>query len=147
MSYSACDVAEYIIYYSHSIGESVSNLKLQKLLYFVQGEFLKSGKECFLEEIEAWDYGPVVHEVYKKYKVYSGGNIPYIVAKDISGISDDDKAIIQKVVRRYRKYSTYELVKIALDQDPWKIFYVKDRINTISKKTIREYFSMNSVID
>lgn len=146
MSYSACDVAEYIIYYSHSIGESVSNMKLQKLLYFVQGEFLKSGKECFLEEIEAWDYGPVVHEVYNKYKVYSGGNIPYIVAKNTDTISEEDKMIIQEIVSRYKNYGTYDLVRIALNQDSWKNFHVKNRVNTISKKTIREYFSKNLAI-
>ena len=67
--YSAVDVARYIIWYCKRQGYSISNLKLQKILYFVQAEFLvNTGKPCFSEEIEAWDFGPVVPEVYHEFK-------------------------------------------------------------------------------
>ena len=63
--YSVLDVAKYVIFYSNEKKYDISNLKLQKILYFIQAEFLVSENEpCFYEEIEAWNFGPVVPEVY-----------------------------------------------------------------------------------
>ena len=75
--YSAKEVARYIIDYSCDQGRTVSNLRLQKLLYFVQVEFLVNrGKACFKDEIHAWHYGPVVPEVYYEYRMYGPSTIP-----------------------------------------------------------------------
>ena len=69
--YSAIDVAKYIIWFCKENGYSISNLKLQKLLYFVQAQFLIStGAPAFKEEIEAWDFGPVVSKVYQYFKMW-----------------------------------------------------------------------------
>ena len=66
MTYQARDIAEYIIYREASQGRTVSNLRLQKLLYFVQAQFIvQKDAPCFTERMEAWDYGPVVPEVYR----------------------------------------------------------------------------------
>ena len=68
--YAALDIARYIIKYCKDNGYSISNLKLQKLLYFVQAQFLVTynGRPAFEEKIEAWDFGPVVPEVYHYLK-------------------------------------------------------------------------------
>ena len=116
MSYEACDVAEYIIFYSHSKDYSISNLRLQKLLYFIQEEFYKIGRNCFDDEIEYWDCGPIIEDVYRQYKVYSGGNIPGFIAKNPSDITDDDKTLIASVVDRYKCKSTVQLDKIIYTQ-------------------------------
>ena len=48
--YSAVEVAKYIIWYCKRQGYSISNLKLQKILYFVQASFLvNQGKPCFMK--------------------------------------------------------------------------------------------------
>ena len=56
--YNALDVAKYIIFYCNTIGSSISNLKLQKVLYFVQAEFLVTiDVACFKEKLKHghWD--------------------------------------------------------------------------------------------
>ena len=56
--YNALDIARYIINYSIDNSYPVSNLKLQKLLYYVQANFLvNKNKQCFYQEILNWDYG------------------------------------------------------------------------------------------
>ena len=41
----------------------LTNLKLQKILYFAQAEHLKKyNQKLFNQDIEAWQYGPVVRE-------------------------------------------------------------------------------------
>ena len=53
--YNALLVANHIVKYCNSKNHPISNLKLQKLLYFVQAEFLVSkGIPCFREAIEAY---------------------------------------------------------------------------------------------
>ena len=77
-NYSAIDVSTYIINYSCDINSPVSNLKLQKLLYYVQAALLvETGKKkCFESKIVAWEFGPVVVESYQHYKEYGRNNIP-----------------------------------------------------------------------
>lgn len=77
--YKALDIARYIIERCREKNRTVSNLKLQKILYFVQAEFLVTKNQpCFAETIEAWDFGPVVPEVYYEYRMYGSANIPCI---------------------------------------------------------------------
>ena len=77
--YSALDVSKHIIQRCNETGNTISNLKLQKILYFVQAEFLVStGGACFPEAIEAWDFGPVIPCAYNEYKQYANGDIPTI---------------------------------------------------------------------
>ena len=75
--YHALKIAEYIIERCNEKHKSVSNLKLQKILYFVQAQFIvEFGTPCFDNIMQAWDYGPVVPDVYRKYRGYGNTNIP-----------------------------------------------------------------------
>ncbi len=140
--YSVLLVAKYIIKYCNEKNYSVSNLKLQKLLYFAQAEFLVStGSPCFPEEIEAWDFGPVVPEVYHRYKVYGSSNIPYISTSLLGRISPPDKALIEDMVDQCAKYTASQLVEITHHQDPWVRAYAPYRSNIITKRSIRDFFA------
>lgn len=112
--YSAIDIARYIIWYCKSHGYTISNLKLQKILYFVQAEFLVSaGAPCFYEDIEAWDFGPVIPEVYHEFKIYGSSGIP------------GSRSIIQ-IIR------LLNLVEIVRVQDLWNDAYERYCNNVIS---------------
>ena len=61
MSYNVFDIADKIIAASSSqaeVGDVMTNLKLQKLLYYMQGFHLAVfDTPLFDEDIEAWQYG------------------------------------------------------------------------------------------
>lgn len=81
--YDVLDISRYIINYSNDKDYGVSNLKLQKILYFVQAYFLiniPDSHVCFKERIEAWNFGPVVPKAYREYKQYGSTNIPTILS-------------------------------------------------------------------
>lgn len=138
--YSTLDVARYIIDRCNKKGYFVSNLKLQKILYFVQAEFLVVlNTPCFFESIEAWEFGPVVPEVYHKYKMYCGGNIPSIKPIHSSGINGDTQKLINGVIDECCQYSASKLTEIVHHQSPWKNAYQR-KDNTISNTVIKEYF-------
>ena len=68
---TAIDVARYIVTFFQEAGDPVSNLKLQKLLYYVQGWSLAlDNKPAFQDRLEAWVHGPVQSSVYGTFKSY-----------------------------------------------------------------------------
>ena len=73
---SAQKVAEYIIWSSHESGSFISNLKLQKLLYYVQAWHLAVfQRPLFPETFQAWLRGPAIPEIYQRYQGYRWRNI------------------------------------------------------------------------
>ena len=72
MAYKASDIAKLLIKKAEQVSygeEFMTNMKLQKMLYYQQGFHLAYfGEPLFDEEIEAWMYGPVVPSVYDEYK-------------------------------------------------------------------------------
>ena len=139
MTYQARDIAEYIINREASEGRTVSNLRLQKLLYFVQAQFIvQKGSPCFTQRMEAWDYGPVVPEVYHAYKFFGSNAIP--CTKNSARIDEADKALIDSMLDSCSEYSTSTLVDMTHAQDPWKVAYQNVFDNEITVAAMCRYF-------
>jgi len=141
--YKALDIARYIIERCREKNRTVSNLKLQKILYFVQAEFLVTKNQpCFAEVIEAWDFGPVVPEVYYEYRMYGSANIPCIGRSRVSQlISARDKEILNGIIDECSRYSASALVEITHNQTPWVEAYDQAGYNNeITAKSIKDYF-------
>lgn len=158
-TYKVLDVCRHVINYSNECDYGISNLKLQKVLYFIQAYFLIEKKDhipCFDEKIEAWDFGPVVPEAYYEYKQYGSGDIPTMksfivfgkddiwnpkrVKFDDTVISDTDKALINKVVDKFADYSATDLVSLTHRQSPWINAYNPYQNNEITVEAVKEYF-------
>lgn len=158
--YNVLDVSRYIINYSNKNDYGISNLKLQKILYFVQAYFLintESKTPCFEEKIEAWDFGPVVPKAYHEYKQYGSGDIPTItsyidfstqdiwdserIKYDDQNISEKDRRLINEVVDKFADYTATDLVTLTHRQAPWKDAYVPHMNREISVDSIRCYFN------
>lgn len=115
--------------------EYITPLKLQKLLYYIQGIALRIyGKPAFTNNILAWQYGPVVEEIYKQYK----GRNPISTPKTDYEICDGLKKIIQLVVSSYGQIEAGSLIDLTHDEDPW-IKSVNSGI--ISIELIKDYFN------
>lgn len=127
---SAIDVAQNIIsIYNNKVDKLVSDydispeyithLKLQKLLYFVQALSLTIfDKKAFPEKILAWSYGPVVNEVYQKYKKNHAKEI--IIEDEAKNISSGLYKIIEEVVNCYGSIDANKLVDFTHEEEPWK---------------------------
>lgn len=138
--YKALDVARYVIDYEATQDRTVSNLRLQKLLYFIQCAFLAAFNEpCFEDDLEAWDYGPVVPEVYRKYKIFGSTLIPASSHHNKSIFSNKDMSLINNMLNACASRSTSTLVQISHNQDPWKNSYVAGMNNVITKNSIARY--------
>ncbi len=141
--YRASDIARYIIERCKETNRTISNLKLQKILYFVQAEFLVSTNHaCFSDPIEAWDFGPVVPNVYFEYRMFGGTNIPCIGKKRmLHAISTRDQEILNAIIDECSRYSASALVDITHNQSPWKDAYnCTGYNNVITIDSIKRYF-------
>ena len=82
VQYSAKDVSDHIINYCSSVGRPITNLELQKILYFVAGEFFRiSGRDIIAEDFESWQIGPVIPGVYDTFSIYGGDPLKPVSTK------------------------------------------------------------------
>ena len=64
------DVAEYFLALANETGGTITNLKLQKLVYYAQAWHLANfDKPLFDAKFEAWVHGPVIPGLYEEYRV------------------------------------------------------------------------------
>lgn len=158
MIYSAIDISKYVINQSYDINFRISNLELQKILYYIQAAFLvEKNNKCFKEKILAWEYGPVIREVYDEYKICGRARIPKqnkgtkvvfnpetfkIELQNVDvDINEIDRKIIYKILKAYSSISDpFELVRKTHSEDPWK----KGRLSgVISTEDMKNYYSKN----
>jgi uncharacterized phage-associated protein len=75
--YPVNQVADSIIALCHDRGIELTNLKLQKLVYYVQAWKLAIDHEpLFPDDIEAWVHGPVVPQVFRRFKALRWDPLP-----------------------------------------------------------------------
>ena len=112
---AAKNVAEYLVWFSAEHGDPVSNLKLQKLLYYAQAWFLALHDEPLFE---AWVHGPVVPPIYGAYKVNAWQPIP----PPVSTPSLPTERVLEhlnEVLQVYGGFSAYQLEQMTHSEEPW----------------------------
>lgn len=146
--YSASTIAKYLIKKSKESGvKNLTNLKLQKLLYYAQGWHLGIFKnKLFNDKIEAWKLGPAVRNVYQEYKDWGNKPIDKMVSEeDVATINEQTKKFLDEVWNVYKNTSGAELVTYTHLEKPWKEAW-EHKDNTeygdyeITADSLKEYF-------
>lgn len=124
-------LSKFILFYFKVMGDGITHIKLQKLLYFIQGWNLGYIKHpLFNDSPEAWVNGPVYVKVYNKYKKYKDKQIPVKTTKEINEITLDKKAkglklnskqqeLLNATLQHYGKESAFKLVYRTHVDAPW----------------------------
>ncbi|AIL31966.1 hypothetical protein IX83_00270 [Basilea psittacipulmonis DSM 24701] len=138
------DVAKYFLSLCNDdeSGDLISNLKIQKLVYYAQGFSLAiHNKPLFQEKIQAWMHGPVVPDLYNKYKKYENGALPTTDLNiDFDKFSVEEKKLLDDVYDVYGQFSAWKLRNMTHDEMPWKSTYQLGKSNEISNEVLKEYF-------
>lgn len=137
MAYKALDIANKIISKTDlEHGDTISNLKLQKMMYYQQGFHLAYfGTPLFDEDIVAWQYGPVVPSVYKEYKSFDSNSIS--TSKEGISLSDDEEELFNNVYEEYNQFSAVALMKMTHEESPWKTTEIN---SVISRDKMMSFF-------
>lgn len=146
---TALEVANYFLNQVDldSGSDPLSNLKIQKLVYYAQGYHLAMfGKPLFDEEIEAWPHGPVIPSLYTEFKKYGAGPIekPRILNNQL--FSKEARDMLDKVFAYYDQFSAIKLRSMTHNEPTWENNYLPGRAyNPISKKDLTDYFKTQLV--
>ena len=143
MTYKALDIAKKLIFKAQNDepngGERLTNLKLQKLLYYQQGYPLAAfGTPLFSEDIEAWMYGPVVPVVYDMFSEYGSSALP-IVDGEIA-LDEEEEILFNQVYDAYREFSAIGLMNRTHTERPWIEATPHDRGTVIPQSMMASYF-------
>ena len=136
------DVALYLLEKANVAGEPVTNLKLQKLLYYACGHTLEyTGEKLFAENIEAWQFGPVVRSVYGRYADHE--RVPIVTADqpELGGFPPEIIAILDAVCNKYMPVSPWTLMEKTHKEMPWRKAYREGGKYPLSDADMKEQFS------
>ena len=103
----------------------LSNIKLQKLLFYIQAWHLAFKKnKLFDGDFQAWVHGPVNRQIYDRFNsskyLYSEINITDIQDLDvIAKLSVEEILHINKVLEVYAPYSGVDLEEMTHKEEPW----------------------------
>lgn len=144
----AIDIANWFINKANSekldddVSEGISNLKLQKVLYFAQAAHLalNNSKPLFDDKICAWPLGPVVESVYQDFKQYSNKPIDGPTNKDYLKVVDAGLAsFLENTWTIFGKFSAAKLVQMSHEHKPWKDAFKANK-SVITKESMFDYY-------
>jgi len=130
--------------------QDLTHLKIQKLLYFLNGWYLAIHGEPVIDEpFEAWPYGPVVPSLYSDLKRYGASPIdeyllewdenslqkkPFVISKE----NKDFWEVLNPVWEKYSVFSAKQLSTMSHETNsPWDR---TPQMLKISNSLTRNYF-------
>lgn len=118
---NAQNVAELFLSWANKDGELITNLKMQKLLYYAQAWHLVNfDKRLFEDPIEAWDLGPVIPQVYRSFKKFRHGPIEHKENGNEEGsFSEKQLSYLREFYNTYIGFKAHELVNMTHNEQPW----------------------------
>lgn len=127
---------------AESAGAELSNLKLQKLLYYAQGRYLaRTGEPLFNAPIEAWEHGPVVATIYRECKASGRGPIRIDLSTWPQGEVDRvAERILNAVWSEEGSLAAWKLRQMTHQEPPWKDVYDGTPRKVIPVEAIRDHF-------
>jgi len=143
--YTCFDIANYFLHKAKETGINVTNLKLQKLVYYAQAWHLAIHNEPLMEgaEFQAWIHGPVIHELWNEYR-----NCSYEpINEEVTPPELDARTnqFLEEVVEVYLDKDAYTMELMSHREDPWILARNgcadNERCtNIISQESMRTYF-------
>ena len=125
MSYAALQIADYFLNQMNvNNGDSITPLKLQKLVYYAQAwHYTLFDNPLFDEKIEAWAHGPVVKSLWLKFQHITRNSVIDIenYQFDLPDFSDNTKQILDEVNQIYGEHSGSYLEQLTHSEKPWQI--------------------------
>lgn len=143
LTINSFDIAKYFIWLANETGSFISNLKLQKLVYYSQAWHLALHEQpLFDEDFEAWVHGPVIPTLYQSYKHFGWKPIQEEIILDLP---ETIRAYLQEVTDEYFACDAYELEQMTHREEPWqkaRVGLMPDQpsTNIIQKNWMQEYY-------
>lgn len=148
---SYTNLSNYFISLSNETGNLLTNLKLQKLLYYAQAWHLAYFEVRLVEgDFEAWVHGPVLPPAYQMFKRFAWKPIEvdeldktFIDEFCSNTVTPKQCEILDDVINEYFGLTAYELEKLTHLEKPWQLA----RTGLTSDEPSNNIISDQSMID
>ncbi|MDO6708798.1 Panacea domain-containing protein [Photobacterium sp. 1_MG-2023] len=142
---TANQVADFFLAFAKEHGDFISQLKLQKMVYYADAWFLVNNDTALIEDnFEAWVHGPVVRSLYNRFKGYRWNPI----LDDVNSPELDANVIehLTEIYSVFGGYSGFELEQMTHNEEPWleaRGECAPDEAceNIINKETMRTFYT------
>ncbi|MBR8834696.1 MAG: DUF4065 domain-containing protein [Stigonema ocellatum SAG 48.90 = DSM 106950] len=117
------NLARYFIIraYEDGIEAEMTNMKVQKLLYYTQCLHLALYDEPLFDEvIQAWRYGPVCPPAYRFYSEFEANQLPIPSKEYLLQIPQEKKELLEEIWEYFGGYHAYRLSGMTHLEFPWK---------------------------
>ncbi|MEE9375735.1 MAG: type II toxin-antitoxin system antitoxin SocA domain-containing protein [Rhizobiaceae bacterium] len=122
MIYDARQVANWFLNRAQGDGKSLSIMSLLKLTYIAHGWFLQMRNQpLFTNKIEAWQYGPVMPDVYNAFRS-QGVRLKHPVPVSGPQFMQQDVDFLEQIYEIYGGMSPFKLSDLTHEVGgPWHI--------------------------
>ncbi|MEI4959193.1 MULTISPECIES: Panacea domain-containing protein [Aeromonas] len=139
---SAHKVADFFLAFAREHGDFISQLKLQKMVYYADAWFLVNNNEPLIEEdFEAWIHGPVVRSLYQRFKEYRWN--PILEDIELPELTSEQKEHLTEIYQVFGKFSGYELEQMTHNEYPW----IEARGNCAPDEACEKIIKKNIMLD
>lgn len=131
------DIITAAYYLCDKSGWTLSNLKLQKLLYFAQMMALGESKdEIVSDDFQAWALGPVNADLYHEAKIYGSAPVGFLPGGNTPEPSGFRRYILDQTLRSMGSMSAGTLIRIShWPKGAWAKHYVRGKKHRVIPKT------------
>jgi uncharacterized phage-associated protein len=152
-NFSPQQIAHYFIgTLDREAGDSITHLKLQKLLYYAQAwAMVVFKKTLFEEDFQAWMHGPVLPSIWESYKHYGFDSIPLCDFEDT--LPNEVQELLEEIKSVYGEKSAKYLEELTHSEWPWREARAGLPIEARSTKFISKnamvefYFALNQKLE
>lgn len=141
-------VANYfLLRSSERLGDAMTNLRLQKLVYYAQAWHLVAvGEPLFQDDFQGWIHGPVIPHLYRAYSSFGWQPIPRSEGIVINVADARACDMLDRVWDFYGRYTAKELRDLTHGEAPWQDarrgYKSHEHCNVvITKDSMRNYYS------
>lgn len=143
-SHTAVEVANAFLNLAEKEGITLTNLQLQKLVYIAFGFYVAIFNErMFDDEIQAWNFGPVIPNLYHALKKYGADEVTAYL-EDGNRIEENspEMKVIESVWESYKDFNAIQLSNLTHDEGtPWSaVWDYAKRETTIPLDLIRSHY-------
>lgn len=114
-------------------------MSLEKLIYYAQAFHLVLNDEpLFREEIQAWQWGPVIPVVYKTYAEY--GSSPILpINQIVASLGEELDRFLTEIIGFFRRHTATNLSRATHLESPW-IDAMDSSDSAISQLSLRTFY-------
>ena len=128
--------------YVFTTEKNMSHKKLQKLCFYISSFSLAlTHIDLINDDFEAWTHGPVCKKLFEVCKT----DVKNILKYKTNTINENDKELIDIVLKIYGSYTGEELEILTTSEEPWNearcgLEYWEMSNNKIDKSTMEAYY-------